>query len=57
VPFGGLRKSAPLVIVSVVDVGEVIQQRTVGGVGMATSVNTPQWVNNSSLLIRRVGYP
>jgi Tol biopolymer transport system component len=56
VPFGGLRKSAPLVIVSVVDVGEVVRQHTVGGVGMATSVNTPQWVNNATLLIRRVGY-
>jgi Tol biopolymer transport system component len=57
VPFGGLRKSAPLVIVSVVDVGEVVRQRTIAGVGMATALNTPQWVNNATLLIRRVGYP
>jgi Tol biopolymer transport system component len=58
VPFGGLRKSAPLVLVYVVDLGDVIRQRSVGHVGMATTLNTPQWLpSGNALLIRRVGYP
>jgi Tol biopolymer transport system component len=59
VPFGGLRTSAPLVIVNVLDIGtRKVTQHTVGGVGMATALNTPQWLpNGNALLIRRVGYP
>jgi Tol biopolymer transport system component len=56
VRFGGVHKDAPLVIVSVLDV-RTGRSHTVGGVGMATDWNTPQWVNNTTLLIRRVGYP
>jgi Tol biopolymer transport system component len=53
VPF---HKDAPLVIVSVLDL-RTGQSHTVGDVGMATDWNTPQWVDDSHLLIRRVGFP
>jgi Tol biopolymer transport system component len=56
VRFGGVRKDAPLVIVSVLDLRSG-RSHTVGDVGMATDYNTPQWVNDTTLLIRRVGYP
>jgi Tol biopolymer transport system component len=55
VRFGGVHKDAPLVIVGVLDVLSG-RSHTVGEVGMATDWNTPQWVNNTTLLIRRVGY-
>jgi Tol biopolymer transport system component len=56
VRFGGVHKDAPLVIVSVLDLRSG-RSHTVGDVGMATDYNTPQWVNDTTLLIRRVGYP
>jgi TolB protein len=56
VRFGGVHKDAPLVIVSVLDVRSG-RSHTVGDVGMATDYNTPQWVTDTTLLIRRVGYP
>jgi TolB protein len=54
--LGADRRDAPLVIVSVLDV-RTGRFHTVGEVGMATDLNTPQWVSNTTLLIRRVGYP
>jgi dipeptidyl aminopeptidase/acylaminoacyl peptidase len=55
VNFGGTDLDAPLVIVNVLDV-ESGRHHTVGDVGMATDLNTPQWVNDTTLLIRRVGH-
>jgi dipeptidyl aminopeptidase/acylaminoacyl peptidase len=55
VNFGGTDLDAPLVIVNVLDVGSG-RHHTVGDVGMATDLNTPQWVTDSTLLIRRVGH-
>jgi dipeptidyl aminopeptidase/acylaminoacyl peptidase len=56
VPFGGTERSTALVIVNVVNV-RTGQHYKVGDVGMATDLNTPQWLPDSNaLLIRRVGY-
>jgi dipeptidyl aminopeptidase/acylaminoacyl peptidase len=54
VPFGGEDRDLPLVILNVLNVGTG-RHHTVGDVGMASDLNTPQWVDDNTLLIRRVG--
>jgi Tol biopolymer transport system component len=56
VRFGGVSHDTPLVFVNVLDV-RTGRHHIVGDVAMATDLNVPVWVDNDTLLIRRVGYP